>query len=68
MGSGSVCKCEENISVKRIIMPEIAHFEMVISHFWLDARPSNFDGRHSITLRFYPRKDTAQVRKKFHIV
>ena len=37
---------------------------MVISHLWLDARPSNFDGRHSITPRFYTRKVTAQVRNK----
>ena len=68
-----VCKCEENISVKRvancarnrqIFFLHFLYFEMVISHLWLDARPSNFDGRHSITPRFYTRKVTAQVRNK----
>ena len=37
---------------------------MVISQVWLDARPSNFDGRLSVTPRFYPCKVTAQVRNK----
>ena len=67
-----VCKCEENISVKRVAncarnrqnFFHFLYFEMVISHLWLDARPSNFDGRHSITPRFYTRKVTAQVRNK----
>ena len=61
--SGSAGKCEENISVKRIISqffsPFLYYFEVVISQVWLDARPSNFDGRLSITPRFYPCKVTA---------
>ena len=51
LGSGSAVKCEEKISVKRMIKAEIAnvfsflyYFEVVISHIWLNARPSNFDG------------------------
>ena len=68
LGSGSAGKCEENISVKRIISqffsPFLYYFEVVISQVWLDARPSNFDGRLSVTPRFYPCKLTAQVRNK----
>ena len=39
---------------KRMITTFLYYFE--VSHVWLDARPSNFDGRHSITPRFYPCK------------
>ena len=51
--------CEENDYANFLY-----YFEMVISHLGLDARPSNFGGRHSITLRFYPCKVTARVRNK----
>ena len=65
LGSGSAGKCEENINVKRIISQFFSpFFEVVISQVWLDARPSNFDGRLSITPRFYPCKVTARVRNK----